>query len=66
MHDWSTILAKNVKNVYNEFLEIIKEYLKCVPVKTIRIGRKDPDFIAPYIKCLLNKLRRQGKVELAD
>ena len=70
MHDWSAILAcDDVKNVYNEFLDVFKFDLKCVPVKTVRMGRRDPDFITPSIKNLLNKrnkLRRQGKIDLAD
>jgi hypothetical protein len=71
IHDWSATLAcDDVQNVYNEFLDVVKYYLEhCVPLKTVRMGRRDPEFITPYIKGLLNKrnrLRKQGKYELAD
>jgi len=38
-------------------------------MKTVCIGRSDPEFITPYIKSLLNKrnkLRKRGKYDLAD
>ena len=71
VHDWSAILAcDDVQNVYSEFLDVVKYYIElCVPLKTVRIGRRDPEFITPYVKSLLhkrNKLRKQGKDSLAD
>ena len=52
------------------FLLLSSYYIElCVPLKTVRIGRSDPEFIIPYIKSLLNKrskLRKLGKCEEAN
>jgi len=37
---------------------------RCIPARVVRLGRKDPPFISPLVRMLLNK-RRGGKV-LAD
>jgi hypothetical protein len=71
IHDWSATLAcEDIQNVYNEFLDVVEFYIEhCIPVITVRIGRRDPEFITPYIKSLVNKrnkLCKQGKYELAD
>jgi hypothetical protein len=71
IHDWSAMLAcDDVQKVYSEFLDVVKYYIElCIPLKTVRIGRRDPEFITPYVKRLLNKrnkLRKQGKDDLAD
>jgi hypothetical protein len=71
IHDWSETLAcEDVQIVYNEFLDVVKFYIDhCVPMKTVRMGRSDPEFITPFIKNMLNKrnkLRKQGKYDLAD
>ena len=60
----------DVQKVYNEFLDVVKFYIDhCIPMKTVRMGRSDPEFITPHIESLLNKrnkLRKQGKYDLAD
>jgi Reverse transcriptase (RNA-dependent DNA polymerase) len=71
IHDRSATLAcEDIQIVYNELLDVVKFYIEhCIPVKTVCIGRRDPEFITPYIRSLLNKrnkLRKQGKYELAD
>ena len=40
-----------------------------VPVKTVTIGPKDPEFVTPLVKMLLRKryrLRRKGRVDAAN
>jgi hypothetical protein len=47
-------------------LSLLKQY---IPVKIVRLGRRDPDYITPLIKNLLNqrnKLIRLGKKEASD
>ena len=71
VHDWSSVLSCNdVETAYDEFICTVKYYVKhCIPVKTIRSGRKDPSFITPHIKMLLNKrykLRSKGDTNGAD
>jgi hypothetical protein len=45
-------------------------YIKqCIPLKIARLGRRDPDYITPLIKSLLNKhnkLTKQGHTEEAE
>lgn len=69
--DWSRIIAlSDVQLVYDQFLIIVKHFVDaCIPVKTVRLGRRDPDFITPHIKALLlkrNRLRRRGLNSAAD
>jgi len=54
IHDLSTTLAcGDVQTVYDEFLDFVKFYIDhFVPMKTVRIGRSDPELITPYIKSL--------------
>ena len=64
IHDWAAVLAcEDVQTVVKYYIEL------CVPLKTVRIGRRVHGFITPYIKSLLtkrNELRKQGKCILAD
>jgi hypothetical protein len=69
--DWSQILALNdIQLVYDQFLIVVKHFVDaCIPVKTVRLGRHNPDIITPYIKALLLKrirFRRQGFNLAAD
>ena len=71
IHDWSSILScDNIQTVYDQFLQTVKWYIElCIPVTTVRIGRRDPDYISPVVKVLLNKrnkLRRSGRSAAAD
>jgi hypothetical protein len=56
--------------IYDQFLQVIKLYIQlCIPVKTVRIGRRDPDYITPLVQHLLNKrnkLLRLGSSTAAD
>jgi Reverse transcriptase (RNA-dependent DNA polymerase) len=56
--------------VYDQFFIIVKHFVDaCIPVKTVRLGRRNPDFINPHIKALLpkrNSFRRQGFNLAAD
>jgi len=56
--------------MYGLFLQKCQSLIDCtIPVKMVRLGPRDPDFVTPLIKSLLkarNKLRRSGKLEQAD
>jgi hypothetical protein len=49
--DWSQIIALNdIQLVYDQFLIVVKHFVEaCIPVKTVRLGRRNPDFITPHI-----------------
>ena len=69
--DWAPLLAcSNVKDMYTFFLQIVRCHIVCcVPIRTVTLGPRDPDFVTPLIKALLNKrrkLRRSGQREAAD
>jgi hypothetical protein len=55
--DWSCLLScKNVQTVHHQFLQTVKCYIElCIPIKTVPIGRRDPGYISPLVKVLLNK-----------
>jgi len=41
----------------------------CIPKKSVVVGPRDPDFVTPLVKALLNKrnrLCRRGKIEAAN
>jgi hypothetical protein len=48
----------------------VKFYVRlCIPVRTVRAGRRDPDYISPYVKLLLakrNRLRKRGHSAAVD
>lgn len=56
--------------MYDLFLDVVHAHINmCIPVKAIRIGKHDSDYITPYVKALLtkrNRLRKHGKVADAD
>jgi hypothetical protein len=60
----------DIQIVYDNFVHVIQAYIKqCIPVKTVRLGRRDPDYITPLNKSLLNKrskLMKTGKKEAAE
>ena len=69
--DWHYVLnSDNVRDMYDRFLDVITMLMqKCIPAKKVTLGIKDPPFITPLIKHLLNKrrkLRRQGRVDDAN
>jgi len=42
---------------------------RCIPIKVIRRGKRDPDYITPLVKSLLrkrSKLRKHGHIEEAS
>jgi len=71
VYDWTSLLYCNdIQIVYDNFLAIIEYFLSlCIPVRVVRIGFKDPDYVTPLIRLLLNKrnrMRKQGNVAAAD
>jgi hypothetical protein len=71
VHDWSLELScSDIQPVYDNFVRVVLSLVKqCIPVKNVRLGRRDPDYITPLIKNLLNqrnKLIRLGKKEASD
>jgi len=56
--------------MYSQFLQIVRDFITvCIPVKTVTIGPRDPDFVTPLVKPLLvkrRKLRKPGRKEAAD
>ena len=56
--------------VYQDFVTIVQQMLSSsVPVKTVTISPKGPEFITPLVKMLLRKryrLRRKGRVDVAN
>jgi hypothetical protein len=64
-HDWGSILnCADIQCAYDLFLETVKFFIQtCIPAKLVRLGKRDPDYISPLVKVLLNKrnkFRRQG------
>jgi len=56
--------------MYSQCLQTVRDSIAvCIPVKTVTIGPRDPDFVTPLVKSLLvkrRKLRKQGRKEAAD
>ena len=52
------------------FLHAVRNCItKCIPTRTVSCSQKDPDFVTPFIKDLLNKrkkLRKSGRVSEAN
>ena len=69
--DWTPVIAcDSVTTMYSQFLQTVCDSIAvCIPVKTVTIGPRDPDFVTPLVKSLLvkrRKLRKQGRKEAAD
>jgi hypothetical protein len=62
-HDWSFELSCfDYQTVYDNFVYVLLSLIKqCIPVKTVRLGRQDPDFVTPLIK---NLLKKQIKIQI--
>jgi hypothetical protein len=62
--------SHDLQMVYDEFLQVVKFFIKlCITIKTVRLGRHDPDFITLFDKSLLakrNKLRQRSSIDSAD
>jgi hypothetical protein len=63
--DWGpTVNCVDIQCAYDLFLETVKFFIQtCIPAKLLRLGKRDPDYISPLVKVLLNKrnkFRRQG------
>ena len=71
-YNWQCIYdeTKNVDIAYIMFLNAVRNCItKCIPTRTVGCSQKDPDFVTPFIKDLLNKrkkLRKSGRVREAN
>jgi hypothetical protein len=61
--DWSTVEAiDDVDEKTNMLYNILKKAkTKCIPVRTITITNKDPEWITPKLKDMLNQKHKAGK-----
>jgi hypothetical protein len=71
MYDWSHTLSwDDTQGANDQFFEVVKLYVQiCIPIKVVRVGKRDPDHFIPFFKVLLakrNKFRRQGNIAAAD
>ena len=71
LFDWSILLeCFNIQILYTRFLAVCKYLISAsIPVKTITMWTRDPEYITPLVKGLLRKrykLRRRGRVAEAD
>jgi hypothetical protein len=69
--EWSDVYeSTDVSEMYGLFVTKCKSIIDyCVPVKMVSLGPRDPEFMTPLIKQLLNKrnkFRRAGKIEQAN
>ena len=68
--DFSSILVGDVSECYSQFICIIRDLLaQHIPAKSITLRPKDPPFITPLIRSLLQErcqLRKAGKTTLAN
>jgi len=71
-YDWHGVFCdvNDIDIVYSNFLNVIHSLIAaCVPTKSVAVSPRDPDFVTPLVKVLLNKrtrLRRRGKIEAAN
>ena len=68
--EWSDVYeSTDVSEMYGLFVTKCKSIIDfCVPVKMVSLGPRDPEFMTPLIKQLLNKrnkFRRGGQIEQA-
>ena len=67
-YNWQCIYdeTKNVDIACIMFLNAVRNCIaQCVPIRTVSFSQKDPDFVTPFIKNLLNKrnkLRKSSRV----
>jgi hypothetical protein len=70
-YDLSHILSyDDTQGAYSQFLEVVKLHMRmCIPVKVVRSGKRDPEYINPFVNVLLakrNKFRWQGNITVVD
>ena len=70
-YDWTMCLqAADIQSAYDIFLRTVHMLIaKTVPVKYVTVGPRDPPFVTPLVKTLLNKrrrLRKNGRIDEAN
>jgi hypothetical protein len=71
---WYSMIDNNAgldaDSLYNLFVESCQSLIeRCIPKRTVSLGRKDPHFVSPLVKTLLckrNKLMYQGKLQAVE
>jgi len=63
MHNWSDHLqCTDVQSVYDLFLRDVSMLILCnIPTKFVTVGPRDPSYVTPLVRSLLNKRRRLRK-----
>ena len=69
--DWFNIFCSSCfQDCYDKFLWVLTNLIcSAIPVKFIRVGSRDPPFMTPLVRKLLNdrnKMRRKGRITEAD
>jgi hypothetical protein len=71
-YDWDSLfhLSNPITDIYEEFLMVTHSLIDLhVPSHTVTLGRRDPEYVTPIVKCLLRRrrtLRKKGRFEQAD
>ena len=63
---WNNVYdCTDINEKFRNFVETLLVLMsRCIPARVVRLGRKDPSFVSPLVRMLLNKrriLRRRGK-----
>jgi hypothetical protein len=71
VYNWFSVTNRQcIQDIYGEFIEVVKaQVADCIPSKLVTLGSKDPSYITPLVKSLLqrrNRLRRRGKIDAAN
>ena len=63
MHNWNDHLqCTDVQSVYDLFLRDVSMLILCnIPTKFVTVGPRDPSYVTPLVRSLLNKRRRLRK-----
>jgi hypothetical protein len=54
-YDCSHVLScDDIQGAYDQCLEVVKLHMQmCIPVKVVRVGKRDPDYCNPFVEVLL-------------
>jgi len=71
VHNWSDHLrCSDVQSVYDLFLRDVSMRILCnIPTKFVTVSPRDPSYVTPLVKSLLNKrrrLRKRGRLDEAN
>ena len=72
VYDWNQLLTSScdISDIYDGFLNVIHSLIDLhIPSHIVTMGNRDPDYVTPMVKFLLNKrrlLRKKGRTSEAD